>query len=308
MGHIKHKLVLLTSVVGLLLIGAFAWPGLPFKSAGELLAQESVVHVLYFYSVDCTHCKAIEADVLEPLKAQHGTQLDLMMLEIGTPANYELLIRAEEQFEVAAADRGLPTIVLGDTMLIGEDDARAQLTDLVADGLTQGGIPLPDLAGLDEAVPSDGLTGDSGENSDDACAADDADVCAPAEPVWAAYFYQVGCQECSRAEADIQYIRAKYPHFTVEEFNIYDDAALADWMAQRSVPLPESLVLVTVNVFAQQTVDTRTSVRSTTQIRRVAIVGLRPRQCAVLAGEPLSTVAASLALAPSQLGRPRRRR
>lgn len=197
------------------------------------LEDDNVVHVLYFYSYECTHCIAIEEEVLKPLIAQHGSQLNVMMLEIGTPANYQLLIRAEEQYDgVATAERGLPTVILGDQVLIGEDASRSQLADIVGEGIAQGGIALPDLPGLENAVVSGGSPVDNGTPAD-ACSPDTVDACAPAAPIWVAYFYQVGCQECSRAEADIQYIRALYPQFTVEEFNIYDDAALADWMAAR---------------------------------------------------------------------------
>lgn len=229
-----HRIILGVVAVCFVLLGALFAPVMSFGAGHPASAQASVVHVLYFYSVDCTHCKAVEEEVLLPLKAQHGAQLDVMMLEIGTPANYELLIRAEEQFGVPASERGLPTVVVGDNVIIGEDDARAQLAGLVADGLFLGGTPLPDIEGLDEAVLSDGLAGGADGNPD-ACAPDSgADACAPAEPIWVAYFYQVGCQECSRAEADIHYIRSKYPQFTVEEFNIYDDTALADWLAGRA--------------------------------------------------------------------------
>jgi cytochrome c biogenesis protein CcdA len=44
----------------------------------------------------------------------------------------------------------------------------------------------------------------------------------------------VGCQECSRAEADIEYIRTQYPQLVVEEFNIYDDLPLARSLAERA--------------------------------------------------------------------------
>jgi cytochrome c biogenesis protein CcdA/glutaredoxin len=53
-------------------------------------------------------------------------------------------------------------------------------------------------------------------------------------PLYVAYFYQTGCQECSRAQLDLQYLQNVYPQVIVEEFNIYDHAALAQWLAKQS--------------------------------------------------------------------------
>jgi len=44
-------------------------------------------------------------------------------------------------------------------------------------------------------------------------------------------FLPVGCQECSLAEIDLKHMRDKYPQLVVEEFNIYDQAALGQWLA-----------------------------------------------------------------------------
>ena len=37
--------------------------------------------------------------------------------------------------------------------------------------------------------------------------------------------YEVGCQECSRAEYDLRYVAEKYPQVIVEEYNVQDEAA-----------------------------------------------------------------------------------
>lgn len=228
----KCSRLLSLCLAGLFVISIVLFPSPAFAQRRDGLVDNPVVHILYFYAFDCTHCAAVEEDVLTSLRAQYGAQLDVRMVEISSPVNYELLIRAEEDFGVSAAERGLPTLLVGDTVLIGEDAVRAQLVKIVADGVARGGIGLPHLPGLEDAIVSESSTGGAGV-SGDACAPE-ADVCSPAVPIWAAYFYQVGCQECSRVDADIQYIRSKYPQFTVEAFNIYDDAALADWLASRT--------------------------------------------------------------------------
>jgi len=192
-----------------------------------------VVRLVYFYSVDCSHCQAVQKDVLDPLQAKYGAQLDIRRLEIGAPANYELLIRAESTFAVRAQDRGIPTLVIGDKILIGEDAVRQQLPGLIEPGLARGGTDWPKIPGLDTILQaSANPTGAPGTDFIGCKVADPS--CTVATPVWAAYFYQVGCQKCSRAETDIAYVRARYPQLIVDQFNIYDDTALAQWLADRA--------------------------------------------------------------------------
>lgn len=193
---------------------------------------DPVVRLVFFYSVDCSHCQAVQTDVLDPLQAKYGAQLDIRRLEIGTPANYELLIRAESTFAVRAQDRGIPTLVIGDKILIGEDAVRQQLSGLIEQGVARGGIDWPKIPGLDAILQGSANPTSEPGSQFIGCKASNPS-CTVATPVWAAYFYQVGCQKCSRAETDIAYVRAKHPQLIVDQFNIYDDAALAQWLADR---------------------------------------------------------------------------
>ncbi|MBC7228170.1 MAG: hypothetical protein H5T61_13235 [Thermoflexales bacterium] len=198
-----------------------------------------VIHILYFYSVDCVHCQAVERDVLKPLEEKYADRLDIRYLEIGDPTAYELLVRTEEYFGVAPEKRGLPTIVVGDQILIGEEEARQRLPCLVEKCLVETGADFPPIPGLETALngvsrPPAGPSVGVEPGGVGICSPEEAAACETQAPIWAAYFYQVGCQECSRAEADIRYIRQRYPQLVVEEFNIYEQAALAQWLAERA--------------------------------------------------------------------------
>lgn len=224
--------LLLFPIVSLLLLG-----GLASVSAAPA-PDGPVIHILYFYSVDCTHCQAVERDVLKPLEQRYPGRMDIRYLEIGDPTAYELLVRTEEYFSVAPEKRGLPTIVIGDRILIGEDEARQQIPCLVEKCLAETGADFPPIPGLEDALKGVGSPpaipgGPAVPGGVGICSPEEATACATQAPIWAAYFYQVGCQECSRAEADIRYIRQRYPQLIVEEFNIYEQAALAQWLAER---------------------------------------------------------------------------
>jgi cytochrome c biogenesis protein CcdA len=62
------------------------------------------------------------------------------------------------------------------------------------------------------------------------------------KPIHLAYFYETGCQECDRAQYDLNYIQQNYPQVEVVEFNIEENQALAEWLGERlGVPEEERL-------------------------------------------------------------------
>ncbi len=207
-------------------------PALAGEVFGPSVAVPGQVHGLYFYSVDCPHCQRAYEEVIQPLQAQYGAKLDLRMVEISQPENYELLIQAETTFQVTAEQRGLPTLIIGDQILIGEDPVRQRLPDLVSQGVANGGLDWPTIPGFDPQGLNNGApTFSSTEGS---CEVDNTASCETAAPIYAAYFYQVGCQACSRVEADLTYLHNRYPQLIVEEFNVYDQAALGLWLAKQA--------------------------------------------------------------------------
>ncbi|HPC07199.1 MAG TPA: hypothetical protein PLI60_10815, partial [Anaerolineaceae bacterium] len=223
----RHKSLILALVILAALLAAFSVSPAPVsadQSEGEPL------QVLYFYAIDCAHCKAVYEEVLTPLMEQYGSQLDLRLLEIGIPENYELLIAVEAYFEVKPGERDLPVIVAGEQVLIGEELARTSFAAILEEN-SQNGIAWPAMPGFDPATLQ---TGDPVFEVEEECTIEDPEACETGEPIYAAYFYQVGCQECSRVEADLKYLQGKFPNLIVEEFNIYEQAALADWMIQRT--------------------------------------------------------------------------
>ena len=185
-------------------------------------AEGPVVRAVLFYSETCPHCQAVLKEVLPPLQEQYGSRLDIKLLEISAPANYEILLRMESLHAVPADKATVPEIFIGDQVLYGEPEIRDRLPKVVEEFMSQGGAPWP--AGVED-------------NS----AATAPAATAPAA-IHVAFFYQVGCHECDRAELDLRYLEGKYPQMQVDEFDIKQQAALAEWMGERNnVPLNKRL-------------------------------------------------------------------
>jgi cytochrome c biogenesis protein CcdA len=193
---------------------------------------DAKVEAYYFYSTTCSHCMDILQNIVQPLEAQYPGLLGIRLIELSESVNYEALMKAESAFGIGASDRGLPVVLIGNEMLNGEEQTRDRLVELVEAGLAGDGIKLPEIPGVDpstlvisqvQPTPDAGLV----------CSPDDPAACEVSAPIYAAYFYQTGCKECARAETDMTYLKSKYPQLIIEEFNIFDEAAMAEWMAAR---------------------------------------------------------------------------
>jgi cytochrome c biogenesis protein CcdA/glutaredoxin len=193
-------------------------------------AADDAVHAYFFYANDCPHCHAALETVIYPLQEEWADQLDIRLLEIGTPEYYEALMAVETHFNVPAAKRSIPTLVVDDQILVGEDEIFNQFPTIVREGVDAGGIPFPQIEGVDpQGLISVGPNGS--ETGDETC--ETGESCEVTAPVFAAYFFQTGCDECSRVNADLNYVKTKYPQLQVVEFNIYDHADLASWMTEQ---------------------------------------------------------------------------
>jgi cytochrome c biogenesis protein CcdA len=202
-------------------------PSLPEETEPPV---EGAVHGLYFYANDCSHCIVTLEEVIEPMKAEMGPYLDLRLLEIGLPEYYEALLAVELKYDITGSDRGLPTLVLGDIVLVGETEVRESFPDLVAAALEAGGVPFPEIPGVD---PESLVSVAPEPEDEESCSTDSGDSCVVEAPIYVAYFYQTGCNECSRVDADLAYLQTQYPQMQVMEFNIYDHADLAVWMVDQ---------------------------------------------------------------------------
>ena len=198
---------------------------------GTLPCNPSQVHGLYFYSVDCPHCMVVLNDLLLPMQNELGTKLHIRLVEIDYAENYELLIRAEDHFSVWPEERAIPVLIIDGQVLIGEDAIKENLRDIIEQGILSGGIPWPDIPDFDPAAI---ISEENANANAEMCTIDSGDTCETGAPIYAAYFFETGCDSCSRVEADLAYLRSKYPQLIVEKFNVYNSPALGLWLANRA--------------------------------------------------------------------------
>lgn len=128
-----------------------------FSTTQSLLAQESdrlIVQAILFYSPTCPHCHEVLETHLPPIKEKYGDQLQLVGINTSNPIGTELYSNAVNMLQIPSERRGVPTLIIGDVVLVGGAEIPEQLPGLIDQGLAQGGIGWPNIPGLRDAIPN----------------------------------------------------------------------------------------------------------------------------------------------------------
>ncbi len=113
--------------------------------------QQPVVRGVMFWLEGCGHCEVVRNEVLPPLQAKYGEQLDILMVEIVTEEDLQRLYQTAALFGMDKGQVGVPFLIMGDETLVGSSQIPARLPALIDRHLAAGGLDyprLPTLAGL----------------------------------------------------------------------------------------------------------------------------------------------------------------
>jgi uncharacterized membrane protein len=115
-------------------------------------ADGTVVRAVFFYSTNCPHCHQVMNEVLPPLTEQHGQALQIIAVNTWETEGHELYLAAVELFEIPQERWGVPTLIIGDAVLVGGREIPALFPALVEQGLAGGGVDWPAIPGLAEVL------------------------------------------------------------------------------------------------------------------------------------------------------------
>ena len=115
-------------------------------------AEGPVVRAVMFYSPSCPHCHQVITEVLPPLLELHGGQFEIIGVNTAETGGQTLYQAAIAAFSIPQERRGVPTLVIGDVVLVGSLEIPEQLPGLIEEGLAQGGKDWPAIPGLAEAL------------------------------------------------------------------------------------------------------------------------------------------------------------
>ena len=115
-------------------------------------AQAPVVHAVLFFSPACEHCHKVIEEVLPPLAEQYSQQLDIAGIDVQNTIGQNLYQAAVAQFQIPDDRIGIPTLIIGDVVLVGASEIPQKLPGLIEEGLAKGGVDWPNIPGLAEII------------------------------------------------------------------------------------------------------------------------------------------------------------
>jgi uncharacterized membrane protein/thiol-disulfide isomerase/thioredoxin len=116
-------------------------------------AEQPIVQAILFYSQSCPHCHQVINELLIPMQEEYGDQLQIIGIDTTHPVGSELYNGAIEQYEIPKIRLGVPTLIVGEFVLVGSAEIPARFPTIVEDGLSAGGIGWPDIPGLAISIP-----------------------------------------------------------------------------------------------------------------------------------------------------------
>jgi uncharacterized membrane protein/thiol-disulfide isomerase/thioredoxin len=126
--------------------------------ASPVAADTPVVHAVLFYSPSCGHCHQVITEVLPPLLEKYGEQFVIVGVNVAEEGGQALYQAAVTQFAIPQERLGVPTLIMGDNVLVGSIEIPQQLPGLIEDYLAEGGLDWPAVPGLAEALAANAAT------------------------------------------------------------------------------------------------------------------------------------------------------
>jgi uncharacterized membrane protein/thiol-disulfide isomerase/thioredoxin len=116
-----------------------------FVLAFPAQAEVPIVHAILFYSPSCPHCHQVINDALPPLLEKYPDQLEIVGINTYTEQGHALYEAVVNTYQVPPERLGVPTMIVGETVLVGSLEIPEQFPAIIKEGLANGGIDWPDI-------------------------------------------------------------------------------------------------------------------------------------------------------------------
>ncbi len=118
----------------------------------SVCAKEVIVHAVLFYSPSCPHCHKVIQEDLPPIIEKYGEQVIIIGINTQAVEGQEIYLAMTEYFELPPERKGVPTLVVGEIVLVGSLEIPQQLPGIIDKGLEEGGIDWPTIPGLADLI------------------------------------------------------------------------------------------------------------------------------------------------------------
>ena len=156
----KVRFFLLVLLAAAMLAAPPAHAGSPDQSS-----EQPVARGVMFWSSTCGHCEYVIKNVLPPLQAEYGDQLEIVMIELVAQEDVDRLFQVVTAFGLAKENVAVPFLIIGEQVLIGSDQIPAELPGLIETHLAAGGVDYPAVPALAVYLPVPGTNEAAGNIS-----------------------------------------------------------------------------------------------------------------------------------------------
>jgi uncharacterized membrane protein/thiol-disulfide isomerase/thioredoxin len=122
-------------------------------AAAQISEDSPAVQVILFYSPTCPHCHQVITEFLIPLQETYGDQLQILGVDTSDATGQTLYKMAVEHYQIPETRIGVPTLIVGNIILVGSGEIPERFPGILEDGLLAGGIGWPDIPNLNLIVP-----------------------------------------------------------------------------------------------------------------------------------------------------------
>ena len=119
-------------------------------------SKQPVIRAVLFFSPTCPHCHIVIDQVLPPLVDQYPGQLDIVGIDVTHPVGGNLYQAAIAKFNIPSDRLGVPTLIVGQDILVGSNEIPDKFPAIIQAGLAAGGIDWPAIPDLDLVLAAQG--------------------------------------------------------------------------------------------------------------------------------------------------------
>lgn len=110
--------------------------------------EAAVVHGVLFYGDSCTHCHELVEEEIPQILEKYGDRLDIRLVNVSTKEGHRLFESMLTWLDFPEKKAGIPAMIIGKKMLLGSIQIPKELPQVIEAGLSKGGIPSPEIPGL----------------------------------------------------------------------------------------------------------------------------------------------------------------